>query len=37
MAIYLDDSALDVLRNFGHRILVDIDTWTPGASLCSGQ
>ena len=39
MAIYLDDSALDVLRNLGHRIWVDVDTWRPGASLWlhSGQ
>ena len=33
MAIYLDDSALDVLRNLGHKIWVDVDTWRPGASL----
>lgn len=39
MAIYLDDSALDVLRNLGHRIWVDVDIWRPGASLWlhSGQ
>lgn len=33
MAIYLNDSALDVLRNLGHRIWVVVDTWRPGASL----